>query len=175
MSDKKETRALSSSYHSSLITHHFLRNYHLQSAGADAVVERRREHRDLAVGGDGDALGAARLDPDFSRAERVEVVCLAQAAEERAEGEAQQTQAPGAVRHVEAQASGVQARARAQLEILHPVLVVADEDEGRLAGYLTPVRVEPHAHEGVAPQHGQRRAQERGPFAAPLALLQSLA
>src|SRR5215203_5168226 len=119
--------------HHLLFTIHFIRNYHLQSAGADAVVERRREHRDLAVGGDRDALGAACIDPDFSRAERVEVVRLAQAAEERDEGKAKQTEAPRAVRDVKAQPSRIEARARAELKILHPILVVADEDEGRLA------------------------------------------
>src|ERR1044072_9046256 len=101
--------------HGSCLLVYVLRHYHLQRAGADAVVQRRREYRDLAIGGDGEALGASRLDPDFACAERVEVVCLAQATEECAQGQPQKPQTPRAVCDVEAQVACVQTRARAQL------------------------------------------------------------
>src|SRR5256714_7869445 len=173
MSD--ELKPFAFTHHSSLITHHFLRNDDPQRARKDSVVERRRHHVDLAVRGDGQALGPPGLDPNLLRAERVEVLRLPQPTEERAHGEPQKAEAARAVRDVEAQASGVEALARADLQALHPVLVVADEDEGSLALDLTPVGAQAHAHERVAAQDRERRAEEGRPLAAPAPLAQLLA
>src|ERR671931_677162 len=145
-----------------------------QRAREHAVVERGGQDDDLAVRGDVQALGPVRLDPDLLGAQRVEVFRRAQAAEERAHGEAEQAQPARAVRDVEAQAAGVEAGAPADGEVLRQVLVVADEDEVRAAHDLPPVGVQAHVEERVAAQDGERRPEEGRPLAAPQALPQLL-
>src|ERR1044071_7007896 len=107
--------------------------------------------------GDVEALGAARLYPDLFRAERVEVLRLTQAAEERAQREPQQPEAARAVRDVEAQTPRAQTRAPAHARAFDFVLVVADEDERRVTHNLFAVGVQADVQERVAAHDGERR------------------
>ena len=137
-------------------------------------MQRRRHHGDLAVGGDAQALLLA-LHDDVGGQDRVEVARLAQAAGEGAQRELEQAPAAGPLGDVEAQLAVVQARALADREAFHPVLVVADEDERRPAQHLLAVDDQGDAEERIAPQRRQRRPHERRPLAAAEALLLALA
>src|SRR5437763_4340013 len=130
--------------HSALSTHHsslLFRYKHAQRTGAHAIVERRLDDGDLAVGGDAQA-SAARLDEDLAGAERVEIFRFAQATKERAQGERKQPPASRLVRHVQTEQASVEPQARADLKAVHLIDVVADEDERRAPSKLLPVHVE---------------------------------
>ena len=85
-----------------------LRYYDPQSAGSDAVVERRAHDVDFAVSCDAEP-SAARLDPNFLCAERIEIFGLTQSPHERAEGETHESPAPDIARQVKTQLAGVEA------------------------------------------------------------------
>src|SRR5471032_2136794 len=70
-------------------------------------------------------------------------------------------------REVDAEHPGVEALAAADLESLDPVLVVADEDEGRAPVLRHSVEDEAHVEHRMAPQHRVQRPEERVPLATP--------
>src|SRR5439155_14065708 len=128
------------------------RRDHLQRTGADAVLERHIERRDLAIGRDQQAFVAA-LDAQLARGARLEVARLVQPAEERAQREQHQARAPMALRDVDAQHAAVEALAQPDIEALHLVNVVADEHEWRAPVLRDAVQLEREIEEWIAAQH----------------------
>eukprot|EP01034_Spumella_vulgaris_P033737 gene33737-41621_t len=97
---------------------------------------------------------------------RVSIVNSVARADQRVPGQPHQAQAAGALCHVQAQHTPVDAAARADIQSLHQVLVVAYENEGGAPRVLFAVHAQPHIQEGIAPQRRQRRPGERQPLAA---------
>ena len=76
--------------------------------------------------------------------------------------------------YVKAQLPFVYTGARAYVEILHLIFVVAYEDERRSARQLPFVRAQTDAEKGIAPQDRQARPEECAPLAVSQAMLNLL-
>src|SRR5204862_6265311 len=137
---------------------------------AQPLVQRWRQDRHLAGGGDAQALLLA-LHDDVGGDHRVEVARLAELSGESAQRGLEQAPATGPLSDVEAEPAVLEAGALADREAFHPVLVVADEDERRLAQHLLAVDDQGDDEKWIAPQRRQCCPHEREPLAAPESLL----
>src|SRR5471032_3381195 len=144
---------------------------HAQSAGTDAVVEGHLHRRHFAVGSHQQML-VPRFDPEGMCGPGSEVPALPQPSEERGQGEPDQAPPVAPLRHINAQAAAVQAPAPADIESLHLILVIPNENERRAAMLLDLVQAEPDVEERRAAQHGYDGPEYRMPFslAEPLLL-----
>jgi hypothetical protein len=91
-------------------------------------MQRRCHPSDLAVGRDKQTR-VPRLDRRFGDAERLKVLGLLEAPEQRREREPEETEPTGPVREVEAEFAGIQTGAGSEIEAGHLILIVADEEK----------------------------------------------
>ena len=96
-------------------------------------------------------------------------------AEQRAKCEPHEAPAAGALCDAHAQHALVERVACADAQAVHPVGVVADEDERRAVTLLALVGAQPGVEKRVAAQRGERRPGEGRPLAAPEPRLLQLA
>src|SRR5258705_14008428 len=99
-----------------------------QPSGPHTVAKRGPHHCDLAVGRNGNAA-APRLNRNFGSAHRDEFLSFLDAYQKRTQRQPYESEPPRTVRKVQAQLPRVEASSRADIEALHFIFVVTDEDK----------------------------------------------
>src|ERR1700682_515325 len=118
-------------------------------------------------------MTAARFDPSIFHRKDAQGAAAIQAAEQGAESHPNQTRPGNGRGHIHEEPALIDAGAGADLKALNPILVVADEYEGRLMTHTRPIRRHPDLQKRRAAESQQRSVSEGQSFrasVAPLAL-----
>src|SRR6266849_2025470 len=138
----------------------------------DSIMKRRLHDCDLAVKRHAHAL-AFRAYPNLFGTHRQKIFLLTQAAKQCAQCQPNQAQESGSIRDVKTELAGVEARTAANVQSLHLIFVVADEDKRCATRQRFSIDLQTNVKKGIAAQHRNRGPNVRRPFTRtqPLLLL----
>src|SRR6266446_5602110 len=134
-----------------------------QPARQNSIMKRRLHHRDLAVKRHAYAL-VFRAYPNFFGTHRQKIFLLTQAAKQCTQCQPNQAQAAGSISEVKTKLAGIETRTAANVQSLHLIFVVPDEDKRCATRKRFSIDVQANIEKGIPAQHRNRGPNVRRPF-----------
>src|SRR6266851_4389025 len=143
-----------------------------QPARQSSIMKRRLHDRDLTVKRHPQSL-AFRAYPNLFGTHRQKIFLLTQAAKQCAQCQPNQAQAAGSIREVKTELAGVETRTAANVQSLHLIFIVADENKRCATRQRFSIDVQTNIKKRIPAQHRNRGPNVCRPFTPtqPLLLL----